>query len=93
MFQNDRVCINRFSICVLIFVTLGACSSSDGIREAPSYALNAGNNSYSVNCVDGSQREILVRRTSVDVFYHPDGSQKTREEFCDESSSRPRTQR
>jgi hypothetical protein len=67
-------------------VLLVACASSEQIRQAPLYAVRADIDSFRVTCLESSARALYVRYDAVDTFYHADGSEKTREEFCQESS-------
>lgn len=71
-----------FSACVL----MAACSSSDGGTRVPEYALMIDSTGYRVRCTAPGVREIYVRHDARDTFFHPDGSEKTHEEFCAQSA-------
>lgn len=64
---------------------LVACATSGDARRPPNYAAPASTDAYRVNCWDTTRRELYVRYDMVDTFYHPDGTVKTQQEFCDET--------
>lgn len=76
----------KYAAPILLTMLLTACGSSGDIRQAPRYAAISGSDSYRVTCMENSGREIYVRYNALDTFFHPDGSEKTREEFCRENS-------
>lgn len=76
----------KFLAPVLTGILLAACASSDPVRRAPMYADMIDSVTYRVTCTDTSVREIYVRQERVDTFFRPDGSEKTREEFCRENA-------
>lgn len=70
---------------ILASLLLAACASNGEIRRAPSYATMLDTQSYQVLCPNLGVREIYVRFDNVDAFYHADGREMTREEFCSQS--------
>jgi len=83
----DRKTVNpmNFTATVLMAMLLSACASSSDTREAPSYAVRNTMDTFRVSCGESSPRSSYVRYDAMDVFFHPDGSEKTHEEFCRES--------
>jgi hypothetical protein len=69
---------------LIISALLAGCSSQgrNGTRpyQAPDYAFSSGT-SWIVQCDDGSRSIIQDYRIS--TFYKRDGTQYTKEEFCD----------
>lgn len=65
---------------------LAACATSDDSAGVPDYALMIDSSGYRVRCTAPGVREIYVRHDARDTFFHPDGSEKTQEEFCAESA-------
>ncbi len=76
----------KFSATALVFVLFSACAASDDDYTAPSYASMYDGDSYRVICTGGEAREIYVRYNALDTFYRPDGTLKTRDEFCRENA-------
>lgn len=76
----------RTALVMVASLLLAACASNGEIRRAPSYAIMLDTQSYQVLCPNLGVREIYVRFDNVDTFYHADGREKTREEFCAESN-------
>jgi len=77
--------LSETTIIAIITLSITACSSqgTDKVRlAAPDYASRTGAESYTVQCGGGA--DITIRRTSMDSFYHENGSQKTYDEFCAE---------
>ena len=84
----DRKVKTRTNLMTIMLVPmlLAACASSDDIRQPPSYAIRDTVDTFRVSCdEDSSPRSVYVRYDSLDVFFHPDGSEKSQDEFCRES--------
>ena len=83
----DRKAKNRMNLTatMLMAMLLTACASSGDTRQAPSYAVRNSIDTFRVTCAESSPRSSYVRYDALDVFFHPDGSEKTQEEFCQES--------
>lgn len=69
----------------IVGALLVACTAATDVRRPPNYAAPASVDAYRVNCWDTTRRELYVRYDMVDTFYHPDGTVKTQQEFCDET--------
>lgn len=76
----------KFAFVMLTSVLLAACATSDDRADIPAYAIMIDSAGYRVRCTEPGVRDIYVRHDARDTFFHPDGSEKTREEFCAESA-------
>jgi hypothetical protein len=76
----------KFIVPALAVLTLSACGSSGNRYEVPEYASMYNADSYRVICTGAVRKEIYVRYYAMDGFYHPDGSLKSRDEFCQENA-------
>lgn len=65
---------------------LAACATSGNSTGVPDYVMMIDSSGYRVRCTAPGVREIYVRHDARDTFFHPDGSEKTHEEFCEESA-------
>src|SRR5690606_2180132 len=83
--MNKTVNRMNFPAITLMAMLLSACASSGDMREAPSYAVRNTVDTFRVSCGESSPRSSYMRYDAMDVFFHPDGSEKTHEEFCRES--------
>lgn len=73
----------KTAVLMPIVVMLAACSgSASDLVRPPAYAIMVGqDNDYEVDC---GASLVIVDRNSTDYFFHPDGSEKTRQEFCND---------
>ncbi len=85
--------LRKSSIVVAVLAGVLSCSSgnSERFRQAPAYASPVGTESWSVLCHDVERREIIVMENRTSTFYKEDGSVMTREEFCAQNRTIPRT--
>lgn len=80
--SGKRAVVLSLLISPLLLSCVGSAETTQ--RRPPAYATLVGISDYEVRC--GSST-VIVTNNAIDRFFHEDGTEKSRQEFCSENRS------